>query len=82
MIKEDQIVNAESCVETKPDYDNRGERDGNLRSTERLDQEEKNQNGACGSNNGGFGDIWFDDVEPLDSTKNRLGWTSIEVSTM
>lgn len=73
MIKQDQIVNAESSVEPKPNYDNRGERNSNLGSPKRLNQKEEDQNGASRSNNGGFGDIRFDDVESLDSAKNRLG---------
>jgi hypothetical protein len=72
MIEFNQIVDPESSIETKPDYDNRGECDGNFCCTERLNQEQKNENSTSGPNNGGFSDIRLDDIEPLDGTKNRL----------
>lgn len=72
MIEEGQIVDSESCIETKPDDNNRGESNGNLSGTERLNQEQKNEDSAGGPDNGSFGDVRLDDIEPLDGTKNRL----------
>lgn len=68
----DQIVDSESCIETKPDDDNRGESNSNLSGTERLNHEQKNENSTSDPNNGGFGDVRLDDIESLDGTKNRL----------
>ncbi len=77
MIEEDKIVDAKTSIETEPDYHNRGECDGNLCSTKRLDQKKENEDSTSGSNNGGFGYVGLDNVKSLDGAKNRLrsGWS-------
>lgn len=82
MIEEYQIVDSKSGIEPEPDYDNRSKRHGDLCGAEWLNQKEENKNCACGSDNSRFGDIRFDNVEALHSTKNRLGWTKVDVSNL
>ena len=77
----DQVVNAEACIESEPNYDDRCKCDSDFGCSERLDQEEEYENCAGSSDNGRFGNVWLDDVETLDGTENGLSWKIIQLVT-
>ena len=52
VVKQSEIVDSTAKVEEKPDDDNWCEGAGEFRCSERLREEEKDENGAADSNNG------------------------------
>ena len=65
MVKGKAYVDAERQIEQQPDDNDWRKSASNLRRAQRLDQKETDQDGASCADDGGRGDVRFDDLKAM-----------------